>query len=65
MGEYGPELVNLPRGAQVYSHEQSVQMMGGDTYNVSISAGSIKEFADIVRIAKNERVNRRAGYVGR
>lgn len=65
VGEYGPELVNLPRGSQVYSHEQSVQMMGGDTYNVSISAGSIKEFADIVRIAKNERVNRRAGYVGR
>lgn len=65
VGEYGPELVNLPRGAQVYSHEQSVQMMGGDTYNVSISAGSIKEFADIVRIAQNERVNRRAGYVGR
>lgn len=64
VGEYGPELVNLPRGAQVYSHEQSVQMMGGDTYNVSISAGSIKEFADIVRIAKNERVNRRAGYAG-
>lgn len=65
VGEYGPELVNLPRGSQVYSHEQSVQMMGGDTYNVSISAGSIKEFADIVRIAQNERVNRRAGYVGR
>lgn len=65
VGEYGPELVNLPRGAQVYSHEQSVQMMGGDTYNVSISAGSIKEFADIVRIAQNERVNRRAGYTGR
>lgn len=64
VGEYGPELVNLPRGSQVYSHEQSVQMMGGDTYNVSISAGSIKEFADIVRIAKNERVNRRAGYAG-
>lgn len=65
VGEYGPELVNLPRGSQVYSHEQSVQMMGGDTYNVSISAGSIKEFADIVRIAQNERVNRRAGYAGR
>lgn len=64
VGESGPELVNLPRGSQVYSHEQSVQMMGGDTYNVSISAGSIKEFADIVRIAKNERVNRRAGYAG-
>ena len=65
VGEYGPELVNLPRGSQVYSHEQSVQMMGGDTYNVSISAGSIKEFADIVRIAQNERVNRRAGYTMR
>lgn len=65
VGEYGPELVNLPRGSQVYSHEQSVQMMGGDTYNVSISAGNIKEFADIVRIAQNERVNRRAGYAGR
>lgn len=62
VGEYGPELVNLPRGSQVYSHEQSVAMAGGDTFNVTISARDIREFSDIVRIAQNERVNRRAGY---
>ena len=45
VGEYGPELVNLPRGAQVYSHEQSVQMMGGDTYNVRILSASRKTSA--------------------
>lgn len=65
VGEYGPELVNLPRGSQVYSHEQSVAMAGGDTFNVTISARDIREFSDIVRIAQNERVNRRAGYAGR
>ena len=65
VGEYGPELVNLPRGSQVYSHEQSIAMAGGDTFNVTISARDIREFSDIVRIAQNERVNRRAGYAGR
>lgn len=27
----GPELVNLPRGSQVFSHEQSKEMLQGDT----------------------------------
>ena len=37
----------------------------GDTYNINIDAKNVSEFNDIVRIAQNERVNRRAGYAGR
>ena len=36
----------------------------GDTYNINIDAKNVSEFNDIVRIAQNERVNRRAGYAG-
>ena len=33
VGENGPELVNLPRGSQVFPNYQSRQMQGGgDTY---------------------------------
>lgn len=32
VGERGPELVNLPRGSQVYPAGQSRQMMGGEIY---------------------------------
>lgn len=32
VGEQGPELVNLPRGSDVYSNQQSRKMGGGDTY---------------------------------
>jgi uncharacterized Tic20 family protein len=36
VGEHGPELVNLPRGADVYSNRESRRM--GDTYNVTINS---------------------------
>ena len=34
---------------------------GGDTYNITIDAKSVREFNDIVRIAKSARQNRRMG----
>lgn len=37
VGERGPELVNLPRGAQVFSNVQSGQM-GGTTIHISMDA---------------------------
>ena len=45
VGERGRELVNLPRGSQVFSNEQSLAMAAagagskqGDTYNITIQA---------------------------
>lgn len=38
VGEKGPELVNLPKGAQVFPSAKSMAMAGGHTFNVSIDA---------------------------
>lgn len=52
VGERGPELVNLPRGSQVYPNQQSQQMLGGTTvnYNAPIylqTAEATREFFKI------------------
>lgn len=66
VGERGPELLRLPTGSQVYPTGVSQSMMqsargGGDTYNITIDAKSVREFSDIVRIAKSARQNGRMG----
>lgn len=66
VGERGPELLRLPTGSQVYPTSVSQPMMqsargGGDTYNITIDAKSVREFNDIVRIAKSARQNGRMG----
>lgn len=64
VGEEGPELVNLPRGSQVYSHRDTREILsqgGGDVFNITIDAKSVKEFNDIVRIAQDARRMRRMG----
>lgn len=66
VGERGPELLRLPTGSQVYPTGISQSMMqsargGGDTYNITIDAKSVREFNDIVRIAKSARQNERMG----
>lgn len=66
VGERGPELLRLPTGSQVYPTGVSQQMMqsargGGDTYNITIDARSVREFNDIVRIARSARQNGRMG----
>lgn len=58
VGEAGPELVNLPQGSSIYSNQES-QQMGGDTFYITIDAASVKEFNDIVELAKSARVRRR------
>lgn len=60
VGENGAELVHLPRGSQVYSAQDSMNV-GGDTFNISINASTIKEFNDIIRMAKNQRLVARMG----
>lgn len=58
LGEAGPELVDLPQGSRVYSNQES-RNIGGDTFYISIDAASVKEFNDIVEIAKSARVRSR------
>jgi len=50
VGEFGPELVNLPRGSRVYSHNQSQGMSGGgDNIYVTVNvAGSVRAEQDLV-----------------
>lgn len=58
VGEAGPELVSLPQGSQIYSNQES-QQMGGDTFYITIDAASVKEFNDIVEMAKMARIQSR------
>jgi len=53
VGERGPELVNLPRGAQVHSNADSQRMMGGNvSINVNMNGVTVREQADVGRIAR-------------
>lgn len=66
VGERGPEILRLPTGSQVYPTGISQSMVqsargGGDTYNITIDAKSVREFNDIVRIARSARQNERMG----
>ena len=57
VGESGPELVRLPAGSQVMSAQESRGF--GDVFNITIPARDIKEFNDIVEIARSARVRAR------
>lgn len=59
VGENGPEKVYLPEGSRI----QTAQESRAETvvYNITIPAKDIKEFNDIVRIAKNARRAERMG----
>jgi len=60
VGENGPEAVRLPAGSQIYSASES-RDLGGDTIYVTIDAKSVKEFNDIIEIAKNAKQRERMG----
>ena len=40
VGEQGPELVDIPRGSRVYTHNETKNMMGGNTININIPLGA-------------------------
>ena len=44
VGERGPELVNLPKGADVFSNEESKRMTGGQ--GITIETMNIKSGVD-------------------
>ena len=63
VGERGPELVNLPRGSQVFTNEESRGMMG---VNVTGNTFVIREEADIEKVARklHELTQRKSRAVG-
>lgn len=58
VGEAGPELAYFPMGTQILSAQES-RNVGGDTFNITIDAASIREFCDIIEIAQSARVRAR------
>ena len=58
VGENGPELAMLPRGSQILSAQES-RGFGGDVFNITIPANTVKEFNDIIEIARSARVRAR------
>lgn len=58
LNEAGPEMVYLPSGSRIYN-AQDTRNMGGDVINVTIDAKNVREFNDIVEMAKSARVRRR------
>ena len=60
VGENGPELAYLPQGSRIFNNQESREM-GGDTFYVTIDAKNVKEFNDIVEMAKAKRRKDRMG----
>lgn len=60
VGESGPELLWLPRGSAVASAQES-RRAGGDVYNVTVDARSIRELTDVARLAKQQQRLTRMG----
>ena len=50
VGERGPELVNLPRGSQVFDAQDS-QRMAGRTFNITVPVQNIGSQLDMVELA--------------
>lgn len=61
IGEYGPEEVVLPQGTRILTAQETRQASGGDTFYITIPANTVKEFNDIVNIARNKRRTDRMG----
>lgn len=69
VGEFGRELVNLPRGAQVATNRQTENAMSGfggnsgttNTYNITIDASNVREFNDVIDIVNGYTQSSRMG----
>ena len=61
IGEYDPEEVVLPQGTRILTAQETRQASGGDTFYITIPANTVKEFNDIVNIARNKRRTDRMG----
>ena len=59
VGESGPELVNLPKGTQIYNAQDSQDFGSIYINEIKIDAQNVKEFNDIIDIVKSARVRAR------
>ena len=64
VGENGPELAYFPRGTEILNATESREVVGGDTFYITIDAKNVREFNEIVRIAQTARMNARKGVSG-
>lgn len=60
VGENGPELAYFPQGTRIFNNQESREM-GGDTFYVTIDAKNVKDFNDIVEMARAKRRRDRMG----
>ena len=60
VGENGPELAYFPQGTRIFNNQESREM-GGDTFYVTIDAKNVKDFNDIVEMARAKRRRERMG----
>lgn len=64
VGEEGPEIVNLPKGSQVYTNSETNDMLrGGDTYIIQVNMDEVDEVYKLVRVFENVKQVKRAGVV--
>lgn len=56
LAENGPEAVFLPAGSRIMNAQETRQAMGGDTFYITIDPKNVKEFNDIVKIAREARI---------
>lgn len=64
VGEEGPELVNLPRGSQVYTNQETNDMLkGGDTFILQVKMDEVDEVYKLVNVFENFKQAKRAGVV--
>lgn len=68
VGEYGRELVELPRGSKVYNNRQTENILSGsgsntenNTFNISINASNVKELNDVINMCNSYKQNLRMG----
>lgn len=60
VGENGPENLLLPQGTRIFNAQES-RAMGVTNWYVTIDAKNVKEFSDIVELAKAKRRTERMG----
>ncbi len=58
LAENGPEAALLPQGTRILN-AQDTRSLGGDVFNITIPASDIREFNDIIEIARSARVRGR------
>lgn len=65
VGEQGPEIVNLPKGSQVYTNQETNDILsgGGDTYNLYVNMDEIDQVYKLVKTFENFKQAKRAGVV--